>query len=122
MSRSSPPSLTDTNRNRSQSHRQFPGTLFGWSNDPHYSFYPSGLLHAHHKAENRDGSTSSYMATGGYNNVFSQGTASGMRGGMAGTLRQQPIMSSHDGWTVGSRDSGTNCPQVDISYRMYSLF
>ena len=118
---SSPPSLTDTNRNRSQSHRQFPGTLFGWSNDPHYSFYPSGLLHAHHKAENRDGTTSSYMATGGYN-VFSQGTASGMRGGMAGTLLQQPIMSSHDGWTDGSRDSGTNCPQVDISYRMYSLF
>ncbi|ONM28562.1 uncharacterized protein [Zea mays] len=123
MNISSPPSLTDTNRNWSQSHRQFPGTLFGWSNDPQYSFYPGGSSHPRQEAENWDGTSTSYMATatGGYK-VFSQGTTSDMRGGMAGTLLQQPIMSTHDRWTDGSSDSGRNCPQVDISYRMYSLF
>ncbi|OEL38021.1 CCR4-NOT transcription complex subunit 4 [Dichanthelium oligosanthes] len=100
---------TDTN----QRHET---TFFsGWSNHPRLSPYPSGLLHPHHKPEYWDGTTGSYMSTGGYD-AFCQGTTSGMRGGMAGTLLQQPTVPSPHA------DSGINCPQIDISYPMYTLF
>nr|XP_034592968.1 uncharacterized protein LOC117854824 isoform X2 [Setaria viridis] len=105
---------TDTN----QRHAQFQGTFFpGWSNQPRLSPYPP-----HHKPEYWDGTTGSYMFTGGYD-TFCQRTTSGMRGGMAGTLLQQPTMPSpHGSWTDGNTDSGMNCPQVDIAYPMYTLF
>ncbi|RLM93852.1 hypothetical protein C2845_PM08G02030 [Panicum miliaceum] len=105
---------TDTN----QRHGQFQGTFFsGWLNHPRLSPYPP-----HHKLEYRDGTTGSYMSTGGYD-AFCQGTKSGMGGGMASTLLQQPTMSSpRDSCTNRNTDSGMNGPKIDISYPMYTLF
>jgi hypothetical protein len=106
------------NLNVNQRHAQFQGTFFpGWSNQPRSSPY-----RPHHKPEYWDGTTSSYMSTGGYD-TFCQRATSGMGGGMAGTLLQQPTMPSPRGsWTDGNTDSGMNCPQVDIAYPMYTLF
>ncbi|CAO2175050.1 unnamed protein product [Urochloa humidicola] len=100
-----------------QRHGQFQGTFYsGWPNHPHLSPYPP-----HHMSEYWDGTTSSYMSSGGYD-AFCQGT-SGRGGGMAGTLLQQPTMPSpHGSWTNGNTDSGITCPQVDIAYPMYTLF
>ncbi|CAO2205191.1 unnamed protein product [Urochloa humidicola] len=113
MSTSSRLGSTGTN----QRHAQFQGTFYsGWPNHPHLSPYPP-----HHKPEYWDGTTGSYISTGRYD-AFCQGT-SGMGGGMAGTLLQQPTMPSpHGVWANGSTDSGMNCPQVDIAYPMYTLF
>ncbi|XP_039812798.1 uncharacterized protein LOC120675659 isoform X2 [Panicum virgatum] len=101
-----------------QRHGQFQGTFFsGWLNNLRLSPYPP-----HHKLEYWDGTTGRYMSTGGYD-AFCQGTKSGMGGGMAGTLLQQPTMSSpRDSCTNGNADSGMNGPKIDISYPMYSLF
>ncbi|TVU22826.1 hypothetical protein EJB05_32546 [Eragrostis curvula] len=128
VSISSPLSSTDTIWRRAQ----FPGTYSGLSNHAQVSPYPSGFLQwappsvsctSYQQPSYLDGSTSSYMSTGGYD-AFRQGTASGMATSVAGTLLQQPPMPSHGhGWTHGNADSGMNCPQVDISYpRGYTLF
>ena len=100
-----------------QRHGQLQGTFFsGWLNHPRLSPYPP-----HHKLQ-YSGTTGSYMSTGGYD-AFCQGTKSVMGGGMAGTLLQQPTMSSpRDSCTNGNADSGMNGPKIDISYPMYTLF
>ncbi|KAF8714327.1 hypothetical protein HU200_027791 [Digitaria exilis] len=103
--------------NTDQRHAQFQGTFYGWSNHPELSPYPP-----HYKPEYWDGTTGGYMSTGGYD-AFYQGATSGTRGGMAATLPQQPTMPSpHGSWTNRNADSRMNCPKINTSYPMYSLF
>ncbi|KAJ1282070.1 hypothetical protein BS78_03G021800 [Paspalum vaginatum] len=114
-------SSTDASRRQ---HARFAGTFFsGWPNHPHFSYHPSGTLDVHNKPSSyRDGTTGSYMPTGGYG-AFCQGTTSDMRDGMGAAPCQQPRMAGpRDGWTYGNTGSGMKCPQVDISYPMYTLF
>ncbi|RLN21762.1 uncharacterized protein C2845_PM07G38400 [Panicum miliaceum] len=118
MSTSSRLGSTDTNQSdTNQRHGQFQGTFFsGWLNHPRLSPCPP-----HHKLEYWDGTTGSYMSTGGYD-AFCQGTKSGMGGGMVGTLLQQPTMSSPcDRCTNRNTDSGMNGQKINISYPMYTL-
>uniref|UniRef100_J3KXI9 Uncharacterized protein n=2 Tax=Oryza brachyantha TaxID=4533 RepID=J3KXI9_ORYBR len=84
--------------------------------------YPSISGMANHRPEYWSGSADSYTSTGGYD-AFSQDATSGMIAGMVGSSPKQPSPHLHyNDWTMGSVDSGLNCPQVDHTYPMYSLF